>query len=244
MILGKLKGYDIATGQYIDGQGEIVNLPKSPFCVVTSNLSSDYDDISSVPEYWDKYGFQYLGSVTGFKDWMSLRAIIRPLITAICGVDYSNWDALNSDQKEIILRYAPTKIIDAQGFTFLVTKSGGLQNAYSYLDHYLSKSQEGRSARYDAYMKFGYNYLGTAQGLKAESLLRSLFLDVTYIKRGVLYIADDGIEGLGNWTISDNGFLNNGLKARIQNGEFVLGGGIDVNTFINTLQGILDNGTY
>ena len=207
MLLGKLQGYDIDTGQYTVG-GVVENLPKPAFCVSNTVLPADYDDISSSPEYWDEYSKQFIGTITGFKDWMSLRAIVLPLITAICGVDYANFDLLNAKQKAITLTYFPTKIITAQGFDFFATQSGALQ------------------------------------GLKAESMLRANFLDATYIKRGVLWIADDGIEGLGNWTIADNGFVTDGLKALIINGTFVLGGGIPTDTFINALIGIIQDGLY
>lgn len=244
MLLGKLQGYDLVTGQYTDGGGQITNLPKNAFCVEASALPIDYDDISNLPENWDKYGASCIGSVIGFKDWMSLRAIILPLITAICGVDYANFDLLTDEQKIIALKYFPTKIIAAQGFTFFATKSGGESSAYLNIDFYLTESEKARQKRYDNYVNFGYQYLGAIQGLKAESLLRASFLDVTYIKRGVLYVQDDGIDGLGNWTISDNGYTTTGLKARINSGEFVLGGGIPTQTFIDALIGIVANGTY
>lgn len=244
MLLGKLQGYNIATEQYLDGQGEVSLLPKEAFTVSATTLPTDYDDISSNPEYWDAFGPALFGEATGFKDWMSLRSIILPLITAICGADYANWDSLTEPQKATALEYFPTKIISAQGFTFFVTKTGGQSNAIAFIDNYLSKSAIAREQRYTAYMNFGYQYLGGAQGIKAESSLRADFLDVTYVKRGVLYIAEDGIEGLGNWTISDNGYSTDGLKARIVSGEFTLLYGMATQTFIDTLQGILDNGTY
>jgi hypothetical protein len=248
MILGRLQGYNEITKEYIDGQGQITGLPKSAFCV-SATLPVDYDDFGSTPEAWDVYGKGEIGSndlggVVGFKDWMSLRTIILPLITGICGTDYSNFDSLNSQQQIIALKYFPTKIIAAQGFTFFATKSGGVDAAYGYINNYLTESEKARTLRYTNYMSFGYQYLGALQGLKAESLLRSLFLDVTYIKRGVTYIQTDGIDGLGDWTSSDDSFVSTGLKAKIVSGEFVLGGGMDVTTFINTLIGIIVDGIY
>ena len=122
MLLGKLQGYNPINQQYTNQDGNVVLLPKPPFVVSVSSLPSDYDDYGT-PENWDRYGKSELGSVVGFKDWMSLRVIIYSLITDICGVDYSGWDALNAEQKIIALTYFPTKIITAQGFTFFFTKS-------------------------------------------------------------------------------------------------------------------------
>lgn len=242
MILAKLQGYNIATGEYLV-QGADNLLPKEAI-IVASALPSGYEDISSSPVYWDHFGPSLIGTTPGFKDYMSLRAIILPLITAICGSDFSNFNYLSTDEKEIALRYFPTKIIASQGINFFFTKASSQEKGLFYIDNYLAVSSVAREKRYTAYINFGYQYLGSIQGIKAESYLREAFLDITYVKRGVLYIAEDGIEGLGNWTISDNGFSTDGLKARIDSGQFILGPGITTAAFIDTLQGILDNGTY
>jgi hypothetical protein len=243
MLLGQLQGYDAVTGVY-SVEGVADNLPGNPFVVSASTLPSGYDDISSSPEKWHKYGKGLIGTASGFKDWMSLRAIILPLITSICGTNYANFDDLNAEQKIIALHYFPTKIVTSQGFPFFVTKSGGTANAFSYVENYLNLSEIARSNRYINYMNFGYQYLGTPQGLKAESFLRAAFLDTTYIKRGVLFTAEDGIDGLGDWTNNTGSFTTNGLKARIENEEFVLGPGITLQSFIDTLTNILVDGAY
>jgi hypothetical protein len=242
MILVKLDGYDQVTGQYYIG-ADPAELPGLPF-IVSDIIPVGYSDFSTLPENWTNYTEPLLGTFLGFRDWMSLRAIVLPLITAISGADYSTFDNLSAEQKLIALKYFPTKIIGAQGFAFFIGKAGSQDAALGYIDEFLKNAAEARAKRYTAYMNFGYQYLGNLQGIKAESYLRELFLDITYIKRGVLYITEDGIEGLGNWTISDNGYAATGLKARIDSGEFVLGGGIPTTTFISTLQNILDNGIY
>jgi len=243
MLLGKLQGYDIDTCEYTV-EGVLTERPKSPFCVVTTTLPSDYDDISSVPEYWVKFGILHLGTVVGFKDWMALRAIILPLITGICGTDYANFDDLNAAQKDIALKFFPTKIVKEQGFVFFVTKSGGVDEAFANIEYFLSLAEPARKNRYIAFMKYGYQYLGTTQGLKAELALRKDFLDVTYIKRGVLYFSEDDIDGLGDWVEGLSTYTVTGLKPKIDNSDYVLDAGMDVTTFINTLVAILEEGIY
>lgn len=249
MLLGKLQGYDIATGQYSEG-GATKNLPKAPFIISSGALPVDYDDFGILPENWYKYAYELIGSAVGFRDYQSWRIEIRTLIEVIAGADYVNWNILTDEQKIIALRIVPTKVIDARGFTFFndqVTALIGNGDTTTFIvTNYLDKSTEARSMRYDVLIKFAYQYLGKNQGLRAELLARGTFTDMVYIERGVLYNAEDGIDGFGDWILSNVGttFENTGLKAKINDGTFSLGGAIPTQTFLDALIGIIENGLY
>jgi hypothetical protein len=246
MLLGKLQGYDMETGEYtVDGQ--LSNLPKNPFCVATS-LPNDYDDISSNMEYWDKYSEQFINdSIVGFKDWMSLRNIIKSLITAITGDDFANWNNLTQAQKIIAMRYIPTKIIDAKGSNFFMQQAGGLYEGKSYLDYFQTLAEKARTKRLKTMGDFGYYGLGKNQGLQLERIYQELDLDRSYVIRGVLYQSEDNIDGLGDWIMGTNGFGANGLKPLLNAGTYNLLAGFPytIDEFCSILSSnILENGLY
>lgn len=248
MFLSILHGYNAKTNEYTDSQGQIVNLPLPSF-LVEDALSPDYDDFGTI-ENWYVYGKGLIGITKGYRDYMSWRAQISTLIYALAGEDFATWDNLSDAEKIIALRLLPTKIIDAKGFTFFATQVVTLISngdmPLLILDNYLDDSAGARSFRYDALLKFAYQYMGKNQGLKAELILRATFTDSIYIERGVMYKSEDDQSGFGDWILSNVGtlFELDGLKARIISGEFVLGGGIDVDTFCAVLINIAENGVY
>jgi len=244
MKLGILDGYDTATGQYYE-DGEPANLPKNAFVVGNSVPSGyiDSDTLATSISLWDEFAPDLIGSVFGFQDWLALRSEIATRIYAIAGEDFFNWAELTQPEKDIALYYLPTKIIDQKGFSFFATQCGSQQKATYLLDNYISLSATARSKRYTSLIGYGYQILGKAQGLKAENLEVKDFLDKNYIQRGVLYLADDGIDGVGDWIQGTGGYVATGLKPRIITGEFTLPEGLTPATFCNNLISILD-GNY
>jgi len=249
MILNKLIGYDPITLQYTNPDtGDVENLPSANF-LISNSLIEGYEDFGSI-ENWYKYGFSLIGSNFGYRDYQSWRIEIRILVEEIAGVDYSSWDSLNTLEKIIALRLVPTKIIDARGFDFfagnVLSLIGNGDSIMSIINNYLDRSAEARSLRYDSMVKFAYQYLGKNQGLKAELLARQSFTDMVYIERGVLYKSEDDTDGFGDWILSTIGtsFEATGLKALLSGGTFVLGGGIDIDTFTSSMIQIVENGMY
>lgn len=244
MILYKLIGYDPVINIYVNPEtGETENLPSPPF-IIADDTPHDYDTFDA-PESWAKYAVGMVGSVFGLREYRSIRWEIYTRIEAISGSDYANWDLLSSEQKIVALEWSNIRIINAMGFVFYVTECRGQEQADAFIDAYLRKAQKASELRYyTAFTKFGFVYMGKTQGLKAESYAREDFLDTTYITRGVVFKEDDGISGLGDWVLGLNGYSETGLKPRIVAEEFFLGGGIDVDTFCNTLIAILDDGLF
>lgn len=249
MFLSKLDGYNEVIGQYYDSQGNPAELPKNPFDVGVS-IPVGYSDFSDKPENWVNYSTPFIdGTITGFKDILCMRGIIKPIIASICGADYSNWDALSDEQKKIALTYFPTKIIGAQGFVFFATKSGGSLIAKSYLNSYQKISEPARwneesGGRYGALSDYVYLNLGKDNGLQAERYAQNDSLDTSYIRRGVVFRAEDNLDGIGDWILSTNGYGATGLKARIESGEFTIKTGISIVEFCTTCIGIVDEGIY
>ncbi len=246
MILLKLIGYDLVTNVYTDpNTGKVENLPSSAICV-SDTILPGYEDISTI-ENWNKYGVENIGDVVGFKDWMCLRSAIKPLILAICGEDFMNWDNLNTEQKQVALNFLPTKIIDAKGSDFSMTQTGGLYHGKLILDNYQSLSEKARSNRLKTFGDFGYYGLGKDQGLQLERQFQVLALDKSYIQRGVLFLAEDTVDGLGDWVLGTNGFGVIGLKPQLLAGTYNLLPGFPytVADFCDVLaHNILENGIY
>jgi hypothetical protein len=244
MILYKLQGYNPQTNVYTNPQtGQVQDLPNTPF-VINDSPPSGYE-LFDTPENWANYGSQLVGSVTGLQEYLSLRREIYTRIEAICGLDYMQWDLLSSEQKQVALVWSNIRIANARGFTFYATECGGASIAQNYISAFLSNSYQARKLRYyTAFTIFGYTYLGKTQGLKAESYAREDFLDTTYVDRGVVFKADDGIDGLGDWIQGINGYSTTGLKPRIDSGEFVLGGGMTSAVFCDTLVEIINDGNF
>lgn len=246
MVLGKLIGYNITTGEYTNGDGQVVNLPKNPFCISSTTLPEDYEDIGSI-ENWNDFGKQFIGSIVGFKDWMCLRSIIKDLIIAITGSDFVNWDNLNQQQKIVAMTYIPTKIIDAKGSPFFMAQAGGLYEGKAYLDSFQTLAERARTQRLKTFGDFGYYGLGKNQGLELERMYQVLSLDRSYIIRGVLFEAEDDIAGIGDWVMGTNGFSENGLKPLLNAGTFNLLQGFPytIDEFCSVLSSnILENGLY
>lgn len=244
MILYKLTGYNQTTGIYTNPvSGQVENLPNVAFTIADST-PDNYDSFDE-PQHWAKYGSSLINSFFGLKEYLSLRWEIYTRIELICGSDYSNWNTLSSEQQRIALIWCNVRIINTQGIIFYITKCGNQDIANNYLGTFLGNSYAARKLRYyTAFTIFGYTYLGKTQGLKAEGYARHDFLDTTYLDRGVVFKEDDGIDGLGDWILGINGYSTTGLKPRIIAGEFTLGGGIDVDTFCNSLIGIIDDGLF
>lgn len=244
MLLGKLNGYDEVNDVYTDSFGSITELPKESF-VVANSLPSDYDDFSDLPENWVNYSLQLIKKGTfGFKDILCARSIFKPLITAICGTNYSEFDDLSDEQKNIALTYFPTKIVDSQGFAFLASKAGSSDNAVFYLDNYQKICEPARKNRYNAISNYVYGNLGKNGGLLAERYAQTDSLDISYTRRGVLWESEDGISGLGDWLVSTGDYTLTGLKARIDNAEFTILTGLSSTTFCNNCVIIVENGLY
>lgn len=247
MLLGKLQGYDIATGQYTDGGGAVSNLPKPPFVVESATLPTDYDDISSTPEYWDKYGVSLIGSIVGFKDWMCLRNQIKILIYGIAGSDFANWANLSQEQKVVAMKYLPTKIIDAKGSNFFMGQAGGLYEGKAYLDEFQTLAETARRKRLKTFGDFGYYGLGKNQGLQLERMYQVLALDKSFIERGTMYLTEDDVTGIADWVMGNNEFSANGLKPLLNAGTFNLIAGFPytIDQFCAVLAtNILENGLY
>lgn len=246
MILSKLNGYDEVTGQYSIG-GLPADLPMSPFVVGTSVPVVDYSDFGTTPQNWANYAEPLIGEVVGFKDWLCLRAEIKTLIYAITGADFINWDLLTAEQKVIAMRYLPTKIIDQKGSTFFMTQAGGMYQGKGYLDEYQSNAEVARKKRLKTFSDFGYYGLGKDQGLQLERMYQVLALNESYIYRGVMYLLEDSVDGIGDWVMGTNGFGANGLKPLLNAGTFNLLPGFPytIDEFCSILAtNILENGLY
>lgn len=245
MILSKLDGYDEITGQYSVG-GDPADLPSPPFLVGTS-VPTDYTDFGGTPENWSMYAESLIGEVVGFKDWLCLRAEIKTLIYAIAGSDFINWDLLTPEQKIIALKYLPTKIIDAKGSDFFTAQAGGLYQGKAYLDEYQSLAEGSRKKRLKTFGDFGYYGLEKNQGLQLERMYQVLALNESYIVRGVMYLTEDSVDGIGDWVMGTNGFGANGLKPLLVAGTFnlVVGFPYTIDQFCDILAtNILENGLY
>jgi hypothetical protein len=244
MILYKLIGYNELTDTYINpNTGEKENIPMPTF-TIANTVPDNYSEFNG-PDNWAVYGAGLVGSIYGLREYISLRYEIYTRIELIAGIDYSLWDNLTAAQKNIAIVWCNVRIVNAKGMTFYVQKCGSQDMANFYISDYLDKSNIARDYRYYvAFTVFGYTYLGKLQGIKAESFLRHDFLDTTYIDRGVVYKTVDGIDGIGDWILGTNGFSITGLKPRIIAGEFILGGGMNVDTFCDTLVGMLDEGLF
>lgn len=244
MTLYKLTGYDPPTDVYINPiSGQIENLPNTPF-VISDIIPDGYDNFDA-PENWAKYAIAMIGTVFGLREYRSLRWEIYTRLEIIAGADYANWDILTEQQKSVAVEWSNIRIVNTKGIEFYVTQCGGQNEANIFIDTYLKRAQKASELRYYmAFTKFGFIYLGKLQGLKAESYARADFLDTTYIVRGVAFKSEDGIDGIGDWILGTNGYSITGLKPRIVSGEFVLGGGMDVDTFCNSLIAIIDDGSF
>lgn len=244
MNLYKLDGYNAVTEQYIDpNTGEPSLMPSSNF--VIADIAPNNYSLFDSPENWANYAINLIGSVFGLRDYLSFRYEIYTRIEAITGTDYANYNSLTTEQKIVALIWCNIRIVNVKGMTFYATECGSQSVADSYISSYLNSSPIARALRYDnAFTIYGFTYLGKLQGLKAESYARQYFLDTTYINRGVVFLADDGIEGLGDWILGQNSFISTGLKPRIIAGEFNLGYGMDVTTFCDTLVGIVNDGAF
>lgn len=244
LTLYKLDGYNAVTKLYINpSTGQPSPLPKAPF-LVSQSLPQGFVEFSSI-EDWANYGDAIIESHFGLRDYLALRYQIYSRVEEIAGIDYINWNNLSQIEKQIALKWSNIRIVNTRGIVFYVTECGSQELASTYIYDHLNKSYESREDRYyNAFTLFGYQYLGKAQGLKAESYARKDFLDTTYVDRGVVFKSVDGIDGIGDWIQGLNGYSETGLKPRIISGEFILGGGMDVDTFCNTLVGILDEGLY
>lgn len=244
MFLSKLDGYDDKSGQYFDLEGNPAELPKNPFYVGV-DIPQGYSDFGTIPENWVNYSIPLISQlIIGFKDILNVRSIVKPLILEIAGFDFSNFDNLNSGQKIIALTYFPTKIISEQGFIFFATKAGGVLQANIYIDNYQDLSQPIRRTRYNELSKFVYGHLWKDDSLKAERLVQLDALDISFIRRGVVFNSEDNIDGLGDWLQSTSGYVITGLKNRILLGEFTIKTGLPLNDFITACVDIIDNGIY
>jgi hypothetical protein len=245
MILSKLDGYNEVSGQYSVG-GIDLELP-SPAFVVGTSTPVGYSDFGLTPQNWDSYAKDLVGEVVGFKDWLCLRAEIKTLIYNIAGSDFVNWDLLTVEQKIIAIRYVPTKIIDTKGSDFFITQSGGLYQGKAYLDEYQTLAETSRKKRLKTFGDFGYYGLGKDNGLQLERMYQVLALNESYTERGVMYLAEDSIDGIGDWVMGTNGFGANGLKPLLVAGTFNLLAGFPytIDQFCDILAtNILENGQY
>lgn len=243
MILCKLIGYDTTTGNWTNPEtGLIQNLPSMPL-VVSDALPDNYEEYDS-SENWARNGSNLIGSFSGVKDYLGLRFQIYSRIEIICGTDYANWDSLSEIQKQVAVVWCNIRVANAVGLPTYVQYCGGEEIALGYINDFLTKSVLARQQRYDAYSTFGFMFLGQQQGLQAENYARQYFLDSLYIKRGVAFISQDGINGLGDWILGLSIYSTTGLKPRIISGEFVLGGGIGIDDFTNKLIAIVNDGDY
>lgn len=213
--------------------------------ILSGDFTADYIDISDDVSNWSKYGIYVVGKFTGFREYRSIRREIYTRIELICGVDYMDWDLLSSEQKQIALEWCNIRIINSRGIDFYVTECGSQEQSDSFVDLYFKKSKEAAEFRYlTAYTKFFFDYLGKSHGIKAESYARKDFLDTTYMIRGTVYSANDGIDGIGDWVLGQSSYETTGLKPKIIAEEFTLSDGMDTTTFCDTLVGILNDGLF
>ena len=241
MKLGKLKVpvhiiTNLNTGEVIDGNYKSSNV-----------VPATHDDISSI-EYWDKFGKFVLGTEVGMKDWMSLRDIIRGLVEAKGGVDYSTYVAnLTSEEKAVAAKYVPTKIVDALGYLQLATDSGGVEQAKNNIKTYLKNSTDARDTRYGEVVSYAYQRLGKNQGLQVEDTVRQNNLRGKYIERGVLKKSEDTVDGFEDYFKSTDGFVASGLLAKLNDNTYTLiddGSGQTKAQFVDTCVGIVKDGQY
>jgi len=159
-----------------------------------------------------------------FYDWKTLQEIIKAKIEAIAGATYATWALLSATEKQIALKYCPTKIIDGQGLVFFATEAGGAVQADEYIRYYIKSASTGRSVRFDKLISYAYNKLGKADGLKAERQLRKDFEKDQFEQFGTLLKAEDGLEGIEDWLLSTATtiYATNGLISRLTNAEFTV----------------------
>jgi hypothetical protein len=243
MKLGRLIGYDQETDSYtnpVTGQKE--NLPDMSYKVGES-LDSKYEELTGVVDF-HAYASLFIGTIPLFRDLLSFRLEIYTRIELISGTDYANWNALSAEEKDIALIYCSTRIINSRGISFYATECGGQEIANVNICKFLNMSEAVRGQRYNALTNFAYAYLGKQQGLSAEDIARHDFLDTKYMIRGVIFITEDGVEGLGDWVLGLNGYATTGLKPLIIAGTYVLPVGVDVNVFCDALVAIINDGAY
>lgn len=182
-------------------------------------------------EDWHRHGGKVIGSVAEFMDWKCLRDIIRDAVEAKGGVDYSTYVAnLSAGEKAVAAIYVPTKISDALGFAQLITDSGGAAQAFDNIDHYLAEASKSRSKRYKEVVGYVYKWMGKNQALQAEDDVLVNNLKDKYISRGVLLKSEDSVDGFEDWVQGVDGFVANGLKAKLESSVWTLISGAPSNT--------------
>lgn len=243
MKLGRLIGYDQATDSYRNpSTGEVENLPDMSYRIGEA-LDAKYEELAGITDFYNYAGL-FISTIPLFRDYISFRQELYTRIELVSGTDYAQWDALSAEEKEIALLYCCTRIINSRGITFYVTECGGQEIANVNVREFLNITKAVRQQRYNALTNYAYAYLGKTQGLKAERYMRREFIDRVYIDRGVIYVSEDEIEGIGDWILGLNGFDTTGLKPRIVAGEFVLPQGVDTDVFCATLVAIVEDGNY
>lgn len=148
MILYKLIGYDLVKFIYTNpNNGFVDKILPSPFLIVADSTPNGYENIDSV-ESWAKYGRLILGS-SDIPNYLALRDQIVIRIEVICGEDYTNWDNLTIEQKNIAIIWCNVKIINSRGMSFYSTECGGQDNANEFLDtYYRSSIQKGSDSHW------------------------------------------------------------------------------------------------
>lgn len=114
MLLIKLIGYNPETNIYTNpNTGEVENLPNIGV-LISQTVLSQYEDISTI-ENWYNYA-------TDLCDFNYLRDNIQALVIAIVTPNFSNWNGLTLEQKQIACKYivapyqlrVPTIVTDAE----------------------------------------------------------------------------------------------------------------------------------
>jgi hypothetical protein len=245
-VVGDCKPDDNEPGYWIKHNYDKFNF----ISIVDDNydfVSNNSVDISSI-ENWDIFGYKLIGSVFGFKDFMSLRSIIKVLIESKCGGDYSTFEStLNNNEKGIAYKIIPTKIVKKRGYIFFSDQCGGDEIASNYVESYIGMAELARKKRYLKFVLYVYSELENSDGLKAEKRVRENQLLTQFVERGVMKKSDDDVDGLSDWLNGTSGteFENDSLINSLNIGTYTLNDpGLTKQQFVDNCIGILENGLY
>ncbi len=216
-----------------------------PSCIIAQDADpapSGFTESSGAYD-WHAHGPSKIGTVDGLMDWKQLRDIIKGLVQAKAGDDYSSWATLDDNEKLCALMYCPTKVVDSQGYDFFVAECGDAQIAQEYIDNYLDKAESSRKYRYRQVVKYAYQHLGKNDGIQAEDDAVAERVDSRFLKRGVLNSVEDGIGGLEEWIDGTGDYTVTGLKVKLDASTYTIKtAGLDIPTFIGSLKSIVRNG--
>lgn len=208
--------------------------------IVADVLSQDYDDISSIDNFYD-YGSLAIGLYPKFRDWKCMTREIKALaLTKSSGDINGNWAVFSDSEKNILCNTILTSISPAN----IASTFPGGEDRFNLSVTFDKKSSASRKSRYDIMRIYLFNKIGTAKALASFKFADEESLIALFVGGIEGTVESGGLVGLNDYLLSRVGTPYELTGLSVQTYPIVDGSGDTLFDVCNRLVDIGTNGNY